>query len=69
MTAPPMAIGNIVDLGLEDEATLEAVASVPAAALGSVRKKPTAEDVAAIVAKLKVKCTGLPRNLQVGPSI
>jgi len=35
---------NFVDLGREDGATLERIASTPAAALGSVRKKPTAED-------------------------
>jgi ATP-dependent phosphofructokinase / diphosphate-dependent phosphofructokinase len=35
---------NLVDLGRETKATLEAVAQTPSSALGSVRKKPTPED-------------------------
>ena len=44
-----MLDGDLVDLGAESRETLEAVADVPAAALGSVRKKPTAEDVAGMI--------------------
>ncbi|MBC8329427.1 MAG: diphosphate--fructose-6-phosphate 1-phosphotransferase, partial [Planctomycetes bacterium] len=40
---------ELVDLGAETKETLEAVAKVPAAALGSVRKKPSAEDVARMI--------------------
>ncbi len=40
---------RFVDLGRESRETLEAVARTPAAALGSVRMKPTAEDVARMV--------------------
>lgn len=35
---------EFIDLTLEDDGTLEAVAQTPAAALGSVRKKPTREE-------------------------
>ena len=40
---------RLVDLGAEAKETLEAVAKIPAAALGSVRKKPTAHDVARMI--------------------
>lgn len=40
-----MMTGDLVDLGAESRETLERVARTPAAALGSVRQKPTAEDV------------------------
>ena len=40
---------DLVDLGAETKENLEAVAKVPAAALGSVRKKPAAADVAAMI--------------------
>ncbi|HAS81339.1 MAG TPA: 6-phosphofructokinase [Verrucomicrobia bacterium] len=39
---------NFLDLGNETKATLEAVAVTPSAALGTVRKKPTAQDCEAI---------------------
>ncbi len=39
---------DLVNLGKESSRTLEAVAATPSAALGSVRRKPTAEDCAAI---------------------
>lgn len=39
---------SFVDLGKETPACLEAVAATPSSALGSVRRKPTAEDCAAI---------------------
>ena len=39
---------NFVDLRKETKARLEAVAQTPASALGTVRKKPTAEDLTAI---------------------
>ena len=35
---------NLIDLGKETNATLEAVAKTPSSGLGSVRKKPTPED-------------------------
>jgi len=41
--------GRLVDLGREDRDELERVARTPAAALGSVRKKPSPEDCARIV--------------------
>lgn len=41
--------GELVDLAKESPATLERVARTPAAALGSVRQKPTPEDVAVMV--------------------
>jgi 6-phosphofructokinase 1 len=41
-----MMSGDLVDLGKESKETLHAIADVPAAALGSVRMKPKAEDVA-----------------------
>jgi len=44
-----MMKGDLVDLAKETPATLEQVARTPAAALGSVRQKPTAEDVAVMV--------------------
>lgn len=37
---------ELIDLGRESDATLEAVAATPSSALGSVRKKPTAEECA-----------------------
>lgn len=39
---------NLLDLGRETEANLERVAGTPAAALGSVRKKPTREECLAM---------------------
>lgn len=42
-----------VDLGLESPENLEAVAQTPSSALGSVRKKPTAADCAAIFEVLR----------------
>jgi 6-phosphofructokinase 1 len=39
---------NLIDLGKETRATLEAVAQTPSSALGSVRKKPTPEDCAKV---------------------
>lgn len=39
---------NFIDLRKESASTLEAVAQTPSSALGSVRKKPTAEDCLAI---------------------
>ena len=44
---------NMIDLGKENKATLEAVAQTPSSALGSVRKKPTPEDCAKIFSVLK----------------
>ncbi|MCC5846628.1 MAG: 6-phosphofructokinase [Verrucomicrobia bacterium] len=44
---------NFVDLGKETPANLERVAQTPSSALGSVRKKPTAEDCAAIFEVLR----------------
>merc|ERR1719399_2038419 len=44
---------DLIDLGKESGATLEAVARTPAAALGSVRMKPTPEDVAAMIPVLR----------------
>lgn len=44
---------DFVNLGRESAANLEKVAHTPSSALGSVRKKPTAEDCAAIFAVLK----------------
>jgi len=44
--------GRIVDLGRERREDLERVAATPAAALGSVRKKPTPDECTRIVAAL-----------------
>jgi ATP-dependent phosphofructokinase / diphosphate-dependent phosphofructokinase len=44
---------NLIDLGKESVATLEAVANTPSSALGSVRKKPTPEDCAKIFTVLQ----------------
>lgn len=41
--------GTLIDLGKESSDTLEKVAVTPSSALGSVRRKPTAEDCAAIL--------------------
>jgi len=48
-----MMKGDLIDLGKEDAATLEKVANVPAAALGSVRMKPKAEDIATAIETFK----------------
>jgi len=45
--------GDLVDLGAEAEGTLEAVRRTPAAALGSARERPTAEEVARILSALQ----------------
>ncbi|MEZ6015772.1 MAG: diphosphate--fructose-6-phosphate 1-phosphotransferase [Planctomycetota bacterium] len=45
--------GRLVDLGREDRGELERVARTPAAALGSVRKKPSQDDCARIVDALE----------------
>jgi len=44
---------RFIDLRKESRRTLEAVAATPSSALGSVRRKPTAEDCAAIFGVLK----------------
>lgn len=44
-----MMTGDLVDLGRETDERLERVARTPAAALGSVRQKPTADDVAVMI--------------------
>lgn len=44
-----MMKGDFLDLGKETPETLERVARTPAAALGSVRQKPTAEDVGLMI--------------------
>ncbi len=44
---------NMIDLRKESTATLEAVANTPSSGLGSVRKKPSAEDCTKIFAVLK----------------
>jgi 6-phosphofructokinase 1 len=44
---------DLIDLGRERAANLEAVANTPSSALGSVRKKPTPEDCRAIFEKLQ----------------
>jgi len=44
-----MMSGDLVDLGRESKETLQAIANVPAAALGSVRMKPKIDDVAKAV--------------------
>lgn len=44
---------DIIDLGAESAANLEAVGNVPAAALGSVRMKPTPDDIAAMIPMLR----------------
>ncbi|MHC4380727.1 MAG: 6-phosphofructokinase, partial [Planctomycetota bacterium] len=48
-----MMKGDLIDLGKESAATLEDVANVPAAALGSVRMKPVAEDIATAIETFK----------------
>lgn len=48
-----MMTGDLLDLGAESMERLEAVAQVPAAALGSVRMKPTAEDVSKMIETFK----------------
>ncbi|PCJ54178.1 MAG: 6-phosphofructokinase [Planctomycetota bacterium] len=48
-----MMKGDLIDLGKENHATLEAVANVPAAALGSVRMKPVTEDIAKAIETFK----------------
>ena len=45
--------GTLVDLGKESLETLETVASTPSSALGSVRRKPTADDCATILGLLQ----------------
>jgi ATP-dependent phosphofructokinase / diphosphate-dependent phosphofructokinase len=45
--------GRLIDLGRESRRTLEAVAKTPAAALRSVRKKPSREECAEILASLR----------------
>ncbi len=45
--------GEIVDLGKESRATLEAVAQTPCAALRSVRKKPTRPECEAILQRIE----------------
>ncbi|MEO0649939.1 MAG: 6-phosphofructokinase [Planctomycetota bacterium] len=44
---------HLIDLGKESEATLEAVAKTPCAALRSVRKKPTREECEHVLARLE----------------
>ena len=44
---------DLIDLGQEDATTLERIAATPAAALGSVRKKPTREECERILAVLR----------------
>jgi ATP-dependent phosphofructokinase / diphosphate-dependent phosphofructokinase len=44
--------GRLVDLGREDPSELERVARTPAAALGSVRKRPSPDDCARIIEAL-----------------
>ena len=44
---------NLIDLGRESAATLEAVAATPCAALRSVRKKPTREECEQVLAVLR----------------
>merc|ERR1719223_911400 len=44
---------DIIDLGQESDETLDAIRNVPAAALGSVRMKPTKEDFARMIPILK----------------
>ena len=48
-----MMEGDLIDLGAETPELLERIAKVPAAALGSVRMKPTADDVAKVVETFK----------------
>ena len=56
--------GQLIDLGQESRKTLEAVAHTPAAALRSVRKKPTAEDCAKILdAFQRLRCSFDPAGL------
>jgi ATP-dependent phosphofructokinase / diphosphate-dependent phosphofructokinase len=44
---------HLIDVGRESQATLEAVAKTPCAALRSVRKKPTREECGAVLQALK----------------
>ncbi len=48
-----MMEGDLIDLGAETPELLERIAKVPAAALGSVRMKPTADDVAKVIETFK----------------
>ena len=48
-----MMDGDLIDLGAESRDTLERIARVPAAALGSVRLKPGAEEVARVIETLR----------------
>jgi 6-phosphofructokinase 1 len=48
-----MMSGDLIDLGAESRDTLERIARVPAAALGSVRLKPGAEEVARVLETLQ----------------
>jgi len=48
-----MMKGDLIDLGAESKETLEALAKVPAAGLGSVRMKPRKEDVAQMLETFK----------------
>lgn len=48
-----MMSGDLIDLGAESRDTLERLARVPAAALGSVRLKPGAEEVAQVIETLR----------------
>jgi 6-phosphofructokinase 1 len=45
--------GNLIDVGRESQATLEAVAKTPCAALRSVRKKPSREECEAVLRALQ----------------
>jgi ATP-dependent phosphofructokinase / diphosphate-dependent phosphofructokinase len=48
-----MMSGDLIDLGAESRDTLERIARVPAAALGSVRLKPGADEVARVLETLR----------------
>lgn len=48
-----MMSGDLIDLGAESSETLERIARVPAAALGSVRLKPGQEEVAQVIETLR----------------
>ena len=48
-----MMDGDLIDLGAESSDTLERIARVPAAALGSVRLKPGPEEVARVIESLR----------------
>ena len=50
--------GDYVDLRRQDAAKLEAIAATPSSALGSVRKKPTAEDCRKIFEAFKKRGVG-----------